>query len=134
MMRPCFRPLTRPCTQPPQCASTPRSGAGLPELRPQQPDTVYPLSISVPMFGMVLLNTAVFAVVCWQSFRFWRWILSLFGPLQPFVLAAAAAYLAVSIWLYSQPINALQWQAQQRRPAGLAQSKANQTTLEKKEG
>lgn len=89
------------------------------------PNTEYPLSIGVPMVGVVLLNFALFAGACWASFRVWRAFFALFGPLQPLALAAAAAYLALSFWIYSRPVNALQihnLHRQRLHPSELARS------------
>lgn len=88
----------------------------------QSPDTHYPLSITLPMFAMVLLNLALFGWACLLTFRAARWAFALAGPAQPLALAAAAAYLALSLWLYSRPVDALAVHSQQARPGKLAQS------------
>lgn len=118
------------CCAPHRDASL-RPPAGLPELEAtfQEPDTHYPLSITLPMVFMVLLNLGLFAWAGLLSFRAWRWAFGLLGPLQPAGLAAAAAYLALSVWLYSRPVNALQMHAQQGRPGSLAQSAADLQAL-----
>lgn len=93
---------------------------GLPELQPTRPDTQYGHDITLPMLAMVLINFAAFGAASWLSFRFWRAIFALFGPLQPLALALAAAYLALSFWLYSRPVNALHLhnaRKQQRQPS-----------------
>ena len=59
------------------------------------------------MAACVICNFAAFAVACWLSFRFWRWVYSFFGPLQPLALALTAAYIAASFWAYSHPVDAL---------------------------
>lgn len=114
-------PFPSPHTHPPP---------GLPELRIQEPDTEYGLDIGLPMLAMVLLNLGLFAAFCWQAFRAARWAFSLFGPAQPLALAAAAAYLALSVWLYSRPVDALKLQGQRRRPGALAQSERNLAGLQ----
>lgn len=91
----------------------------------QEPTTEYELSTTVPMVGMVVLNLGLFAYVCWLTFRAAAWVFTLFGPAQPLALAAAAAYLALALYLYSRPVNALQVHAQRLRPGALAQSEAN---------
>lgn len=104
---------------------------GLPELEVQEPDTHYPLSITLPMLGMTWLNLGLFAYTCWLTFRVLRWAFALFGPAQPLALAAAAAYLVLSFWLYSQPVNALKaMQTQRGHPGKLAQSEANLAALD----
>ena len=82
------------------------------------PDTVYPLSIRVNMGAMILLNIALALCCAWISLRCGRWLLSLFGPLQPAVLLALAAYLTLSVWLYSQPVDALQLHNEWRTRSG----------------
>lgn len=82
------------------------------------------------MLAMVLLNLALFAAFCWHIFRAARWAFSLFGPAQPLALAAAAAYLALSVWLYSRPVDALKLQGQVRHPGALAQSAPNSAALQ----
>ena len=92
----------------------------------REPDTRYPLSITLPMLGMTALNLGLFGWACLLTFRAARCLFALAGPAQPLALAAAAAYLALALWLYSQPVNALQaLQAQRGRPGQLAQSEAN---------
>jgi hypothetical protein len=96
--------------------------AGLPELQPQEPDTAYPLIITLSMLAVVAVNLVLFGAMCWHTFRLWRWVFALFGPLQPAALAVAALYLATAAWLYSQPVNALQLHSELRRPCKLAKS------------
>lgn len=97
----------------------------------QEPVTYYPLSITLPMLGMTWLNLGLFAYTCLLTFRAARWVFALFGPAQPLALAAAAAYLALSFWLYSQPVNALAAMRTQRgHPGKLAQSEANLAALD----
>jgi hypothetical protein len=107
-------------------------GAGLPELRPREPDTEYPLSITVNMSLMISANILLFCYAAWLSFRSARWLLALCGPLQPAALALAVAYLSLSFWLYSRPVNALQVHAEQLHPSKLAQSAADLAALGKK--
>ena len=95
----------------------------------QVPTTEYGPDITVPMVLMVLLNLGLFGAACWQSFRAARWLFGLFGPAQPLALAAAAGYLALCLWLYSRPVDALKLHAQMRRPGKLAQSERDLAAL-----
>ncbi|KAL4450197.1 hypothetical protein ABPG77_010866 [Micractinium sp. CCAP 211/92] len=99
---------------------------GLPELQVKEPDSVYDLDITLPMVAVVLANFAAFAGVCWLAFRAARSFFALFGPAQPLVLAALVAYLALSVWIYSRPVNALELHQKlarkSLRPSQLAQS------------
>lgn len=97
----------------------------------QEPVTYYPLSITLPMLGMTWLNLGLFAWAILLTFRAARWVFALFGPLQPLAVALAAAYLVLSFWLYSQPVNALKaMQTQRVHPGKLAQSEANLAALD----
>lgn len=81
----------------------------------------HPLQVAV-----VLANFAAFAGVCWLAFRAARSFFALFGPAQPLALAALVAYLALSVWIYSRPVNALELHQKlarkSLRPSQLAQS------------
>lgn len=54
---------------------------------------------------------AAFAGVSWLAFRALSALFALFGPAQPLALALVAAYLALSFYLYSRPVDALQVRA-----------------------
>lgn len=111
---------------------------GLPELEVQEPDSVYDLDITLPMVAVVLANFAAFAGVCWLAFLAARSFFALFGWAQPLALAAAAAYLTLSFWIYSRPVNALQLHQKlarkSLRPSQLAQSEKDLRALGKRDG
>ncbi|KAL4853125.1 hypothetical protein ACK3TF_005902 [Chlorella vulgaris] len=102
---------------------------GLPELEPVEPDTEYPLSITGRMVLVVIANLLLFCCACWLTFRFWTWLFALFGPLQPAALALSATYLALALWIYSQPVNALQVHTEKLRPGQPAQPAVDMAAL-----
>lgn len=79
---------------------------------------------------MVLLNFGLAGYAALLTFRAARWAFALFGAAQPLALAIAAAYLALSVWLYSQPVNALEVHRQSQRPGKLAASTASLDQLD----
>lgn len=91
-----------------------------------------------PQVAVVLANFAAFAGVCWLAFLAARSFFALFGWAQPLALAAAAAYLTLSFWIYSRPVNALQLHQKlarkSLRPSQLAQSEKDLRALGKRDG
>jgi hypothetical protein len=84
------------------------------------------------MLGVVGVNFALFTIMAWFVFRLCRMVLNVFGQLQPLVVALTVVYLALALYLYSRPVNALQLRSQKLHPSKLAQSTPNLAALEDK--